>query len=67
MQEMQEIWFWSLVSGDPLEKEMATHASILAWKIPGTEEPGGLQSMGSQSLLDVTEYACMQEIDFKPQ
>ena len=46
---------------------MATHASILAWKIPGTEEPGGLQSMGSQSLLDVFEYACMQEISFKPQ
>ena len=33
---------------DPLEKEMATHSSILAWKIPWTEEPGGLQSMGSQ-------------------
>ena len=33
---------------DPLEKEMATHSSILAWEIPGTEEPGGLQSMGSQ-------------------
>ena len=32
----------------PLEKEMATHSSILAWEIPGTEEPGGLQSMGSQ-------------------
>ena len=34
---------------DPLEKEMANHSSILAWKIPWTEEPGGLQSMGSQS------------------
>ena len=34
---------------DPLEKEMATHSSILAWEIPRTEEPGGLQSMGSQS------------------
>ena len=33
---------------DPLEKEMATHSSILAWRIPWTEEPGGLQSMGSQ-------------------
>ena len=33
----------------PLEKEMATHSSLLAWRIPGTEEPGGLQSMGSQS------------------
>ena len=35
---------------DPLEKEMATHSSILAWKIPWTEEPGGLQSMGSQRV-----------------
>ena len=35
---------------DPLEKEMATHSSILAWKIPWMEEPGGLQSMGSQRL-----------------
>ena len=34
---------------DPLEKEMATHSSILAWEIPWTEEPGGLQSMGSQN------------------
>ena len=36
---------------DPLEKEMATHSSILAWRIPWTEEPGGLQSMGSQRYL----------------
>ena len=35
-------------AGDPLEEEMATHSSILAWEIPWTEEPGGLQSMGSQ-------------------
>ena len=35
---------------DPLEKEMATHSSILAWKIPWTEDPGGLQSMGSQRV-----------------
>ena len=35
---------------DPLEKEMATHSSILAWRIPWTEEPGGLQSMGSQRV-----------------
>ena len=35
---------------DPLEKEMATHSSILAWKVPWTEEPGGLQSMGSQRV-----------------
>ena len=39
----------SLGQEDPLEMEMATQSSTLAWKIPGTEEPGGLQSMGSQS------------------
>ena len=44
---MQETWVLSLGWEDPLEEEMATHSSILAWKIPGTEEPGGLQSMGS--------------------
>ena len=44
---MQETWVRSLGREDPLEKEMATHSSILAWKIPWTEEPGGLQSMGS--------------------
>ena len=41
--------FSSLGWEDPLEEEMATHSSILAWRIPVTEEPGGLQSMGSQS------------------
>ena len=46
---MQETQVWSLGWEDPLEKEMATHSSILAWRIPWTEEPGGLQSMGSQS------------------
>ena len=40
----------SLCREDPLEKEMATHSSILAWRIPWTEEPGGLQSMGSQRV-----------------
>ena len=40
----------SLGEEDPLEKEMATHSSILAWRIPWTEEPGGLQSMGSQRV-----------------
>ena len=44
----------------PLEKEMATHPSILAWGIPGTEKPGGLQSMGSQEL-DMTEQFCTVE------
>ena len=46
---VQETWVQSLGWEDPLEKEMATHSSILAWKISWTEEPGGLQSMGSQS------------------
>ena len=46
---MQETWVQSLGQEFPLEKEMATHSSILAWRIPWTEEPGGLQSMGSQS------------------
>ena len=45
---MQETWVQSLGWEDPLEKEMATHSSILAWEIPWTEEPGGPQSMGSQ-------------------
>ena len=44
----QETWVCSLGQEDPLEKEMATHSSTLAWKIPWTEEPGGLQSMGLQ-------------------
>ena len=46
---VQEIRVQSLGLEDPLEKDMATHSSILAWKISWTEEPGGLQSMGSQS------------------
>ena len=47
---MQETWIRSLGQGDPLEKGMATHSSIFACKIPWTEEPGGLQSMGSQRV-----------------
>ena len=46
---MWETWVPSLGREDPLEKEMATHSSILAWKIQWTEDPGRLQSMGSQS------------------
>ena len=46
----QETWVPSLGWEDPLEKEMATHSSILVWRIPWTEEPGGLQSMGSQRV-----------------
>ena len=51
----QETWVWSLSQQDPLKKEMATHFSILAWEIPGTEKPGGLQSMGYQGL-EMTEW-----------
>ena len=47
---MWETQVRSLSQKDPLEKELATHSSILAWKIPWTEEPGGLQSMGSQRV-----------------
>ena len=47
---MRETWVQSLGQEDPPEKEMATHSSILAWRIPWTEEPGGLQSMGHKEL-----------------
>ena len=46
---MQEIGVLSLGLEDPLEKEMATHSSVLAWEIPQTEEPGGLQPLGLQN------------------
>ena len=47
---MQETWIWSLGREDPLEKGMATHFSILAWRIPWTEKPDGLQSMGLERV-----------------
>ena len=47
---MRETWVQSLGQEDTLEKEMATHSSILAWEIPWMEEPGGLQSTGSQRV-----------------
>ena len=47
---MWETWVRSLGQEDPLEKGMATYSSILAWRIPWTEEPGGLQSVGSQRV-----------------
>ena len=50
MQEIQETEVQSLGQEDPLEKGMATHSGILAWRIPLTEEPGGLQFMGSQRV-----------------
>ena len=49
-QETRDMWVQSLGREDPLEEEMAAHSSILAWRIPWTEEPGGLQSMESQSV-----------------
>ena len=50
IQEMQETWVQSLGQKDPLEEGMATHSSILAWRIAWTEQPGGLQSMRSQRV-----------------
>ena len=47
---MRETWVRSLAREDPLEKELATHSSILAWRIPCTEKPGGLLSTGSQRV-----------------
>ena len=55
---VQETWVPSLGREDPLEKEMATHSSTLAWKIPWTEEPGRLQSMGSQSRTRLSDAIC---------
>ena len=46
VQETQEMWVWSLGQEDSLENEMVTHSSILAWKLPWTEEPGWLQIKG---------------------
>ena len=50
VKNLPAMWVQSLGGEDPLEKEMATHSSILAWEIPWTEKPGGLQSMGSQRV-----------------
>ena len=56
---MWETWVRSLGREDPLEKEMATHSSILAWRIPWTEEPGGLQSPGSQSRTRLSDFTSL--------
>ena len=59
---MQEIQVQSLSGENPLEEEMATHSSILVWRTPQTEEPGWLQSMGSQSrtrLKQLSTHACI--------
>ena len=63
---MQETWVQSLGGEDPLEKEMTTHPSILAWRIPWTEEPGRLESMGSQktghnSVTEQQQQNCLLE------
>ena len=55
MQELQETQVWSLSQEDPLEQGMATHSSVLAWRIPWTEEPGGLHSPWGCKELDSTE------------
>ena len=55
---MVEMQVPSLGWEDPLEEEMATHSSILAWKISWTEQPGGLQSMGLQSQMRLSVHAC---------
>ena len=57
MQEMKETWVPFLGREDPLEEGMAIHSTILAWKIPWTEEPGGQQSMGSQRFRP--DWICM--------
>ena len=59
MQEAQETWVPSWGWEDPLKQEMATHSSILSWNVPWTEEPGRLQSMGSERIGHgwVTEHA----------
>ena len=60
MQERQETWVWPLSREDPLEEGMATHSSILAWRIPWTEEPSGLQSMELQRVRhDWSDWACV--------
>ena len=64
MQDMWNTWVWSIGWEDPLEKEMATHTSILAWKIPWMEEPGGLQSMGVQRVDK--DWACIARTPMQP-
>ena len=63
VQEVQETQVQALDREDPLEEEMATHTSIVAWSIPWTEEPGGLQSMGTQKRQNLVTkqqwYVCV--------
>ena len=57
---MQEMWVQSLGWKDPLEEGKATHSSILAWRIPRTEKPGGLQSIWSQRVRHALQYSCLE-------
>ena len=67
MQETQKTWVRSLCQEDPLEEGMATHSCILAWRIPWTEEPGGLQSMGSHRVgHDWSDWACTHTLFPRP-
>ena len=66
VKEMQDTGVWSLGREDPLKKEMATRSRILAWRIPWTEEPGGLLFMGSQSRMQLNNGACLQWTDPPP-
>ena len=59
---MQETWVQSLSWEDPLEKEMATHSSTLAWRIPWREEPGRLQSMGSQRDIRPSDFTFIKRL-----
>ena len=61
---MQETPVWFLGQGDPLEKEMATHSSILAWRFPWTEELGRLQSIHGVAMKEETEQALSWKQDF---
>ena len=61
---LQKTQVQSLGWEDPLEKEMATHSSILAWRIPWTEEPGGLESMGSERDTTKTTVFALKGIAF---
>ena len=61
---MWETWVQSLGWEDPLEKEIATHSRILAWKIPWTEEPARLQSMASQRVRRLSDFTSLTVEDF---
>ena len=63
---MWETWVRSLSREDPLEKEMAPHSSILAWRIPWAEELGGLQSMGWQSRTQLSDFTFFQALHLIP-